>query len=767
MITQWLERFRVQMYKTAARGAFHKGSFYRKSLVWLLLIGSIPGLITGVFMHVFAVDRIERDLSALHQNQMTERVKNIDDQLNYLEMNLSHWAFSPRFGWDLLDLDYVYYFKDTREITTSLVVLEGSHPIIKDVELYIDRDDPVLFKTDYYKLNDAKTIEPYHAFMQDHRTVYWLHNPVRLVHKIPGGSMTPFGALIVTMNQEKIVNLLQTMTPYNEGTTFLMNDKDELIIADNSDNLKIHALQEQVRKQGTRSGTFLWNADGKNYSVSYGVMQRIDKEWMYVSAAPTTAITSPVVDLSKNILTISMTGLLIALALSWMASIRIYTPIARLITRFSGGTLNTERGIDEFEFIESQWIAITNERVNLQARLNDQLPALRTGFLHQLLQGHLYHYSEQDLRNRMNRYGWNTHEQKFIILHFQLTGYGGLSDRFPPGNEGLVTFAASNIIEELATEQFEQPVVINLHDLTIALLLMVPAQHEMRDQLRQLGEEITEKINRILKLQVTITIGRPTDSVKRISATYMDVERAAGFRKFENRDQLLDLEEMSIEAVGDESSYPFELELELLQAMRSGKQSEVEGLVVRFLEELQSKHGTAIQVKHSMLQLLGSIQHMILQSGCSTFRLFGGVNMFEQLSHIKEPGKMVQWLKERVISPFMQERDARADLELKQVVERTIAYMHEHYMSDISLESCADMAGLNSYALSRLFKLVTGVNFIDYLTELRINKAKQLLRSTDLRMGEIAEEVGYQQRYFNRIFKKHVGLTPTEYRELT
>lgn len=65
-------------------------------------------------------------------------------------------------------------------------------------------------------------------------------------------------------------------------------------------------------------------------------------------------------------------------------------------------------------------------------------------------------------------------------------------------------------------------------------------------------------------------------------------------------------------------------------------------------------------------------------------------------------------------------------------------------MTDISLESCADYVRMNPFLLSKVFKETTGSNFIDYLTQIRLEKAKQLLRETDLKMNQVAERVGYQ-----------------------
>ena len=79
---------------------------------------------------------------------------------------------------------------------------------------------------------------------------------------------------------------------------------------------------------------------------------------------------------------------------------------------------------------------------------------------------------------------------------------------------------------------------------------------------------------------------------------------------------------------------------------------------------------------------------------------------------------------------------------------------------------CDDDELESPYYFSKLFKNKTGVNFIDYLTNIRIEKAKTLLADSDKSMKEICVTVGYSDpNYFSRIFKKVTGVTPTEYKE--
>ena len=90
---------------------------------------------------------------------------------------------------------------------------------------------------------------------------------------------------------------------------------------------------------------------------------------------------------------------------------------------------------------------------------------------------------------------------------------------------------------------------------------------------------------------------------------------------------------------------------------------------------------------------------------------------------------------------------------------------HNYMMCDISLDSVSAILGINSSYFSVLFKRALGVNFVDYLTELRMNAAKELLLDPLRSAAEIAGMVGYDSaNYFTRAFKKRVGMTPTEFR---
>jgi AraC-like DNA-binding protein len=111
-------------------------------------------------------------------------------------------------------------------------------------------------------------------------------------------------------------------------------------------------------------------------------------------------------------------------------------------------------------------------------------------------------------------------------------------------------------------------------------------------------------------------------------------------------------------------------------------------------------------------------------------------------------------------------RSTRREKPARYLIDKARRYIDRRYSAwDLSLEEVAEHVELNPSYFSAVFKSVVGVNYIDYLTSLRMEKAKQLLRDTKLKIGAIARQVGFQAPgYFGYLFKKNFDLTPSEFK---
>jgi two-component system response regulator YesN len=88
-------------------------------------------------------------------------------------------------------------------------------------------------------------------------------------------------------------------------------------------------------------------------------------------------------------------------------------------------------------------------------------------------------------------------------------------------------------------------------------------------------------------------------------------------------------------------------------------------------------------------------------------------------------------------------------------------------MKPITLDDVSTIVGFNTTYFSTVFKKETGFTFLEYLSNIRMNKSKELLKETNKNIAAVCEEVGYSDvKYFTRSFKKHTGLKPNEFRKL-
>ncbi|MBE6023158.1 MAG: response regulator [Cellulosilyticum sp.] len=125
---------------------------------------------------------------------------------------------------------------------------------------------------------------------------------------------------------------------------------------------------------------------------------------------------------------------------------------------------------------------------------------------------------------------------------------------------------------------------------------------------------------------------------------------------------------------------------------------------------------------------------------------------------------LIQWLKE-LHETIEKEFN---DYKNKQKIQKAITYIHENYSKDLNMAVVSNYISMNYSLFSVVFKQYTGMNFVNYLKKIRFDEAKRLLTSTDKKIIEISEMIGYEnEKHFMKVFKSNFGVSPTEYRKNT
>ncbi|NLM75001.1 MAG: helix-turn-helix domain-containing protein, partial [Clostridiaceae bacterium] len=139
----------------------------------------------------------------------------------------------------------------------------------------------------------------------------------------------------------------------------------------------------------------------------------------------------------------------------------------------------------------------------------------------------------------------------------------------------------------------------------------------------------------------------------------------------------------------------------------------------------------------------------------------GGAPLLSELEKSGTVSQYMDWIDnlQKELIQLLRENTSQ-----KSIIVKAKRYIKKKYAEDISLNTVAEYLNLSAGYLSILFKKETGQNFIDYLIQLRMEKAKELLRTTELKIYEVSKMVGYENiYYFSRIFSKVVGVSPKQY----
>ncbi|MEK0317461.1 response regulator transcription factor [Cohnella sp. 56] len=201
-----------------------------------------------------------------------------------------------------------------------------------------------------------------------------------------------------------------------------------------------------------------------------------------------------------------------------------------------------------------------------------------------------------------------------------------------------------------------------------------------------------------------------------------------------------------------------------LSCMLGGEQDKIVGLIERSVEQLESDRSMPEKrietLCHMTLRIVYDFLHVkrIAASEVPQFTVWA-------TAQIRSLSQYKHWA-ENLICAVME--TAYSEQEAGGVVHKSIQYMKEQVEENISRDDVAAHVNLNPAYLSRLFKKETGANLIDYMIEIKMNRAKQLLDGSSMTVGAIAQQVGYSNfSHFTKMFKKQFGVNPQQYRNVT
>jgi two-component system response regulator YesN len=413
------------------------------------------------------------------------------------------------------------------------------------------------------------------------------------------------------------------------------------------------------------------------------------------------------------------------------------------------------------------------EKENVEALRDyyrESIPILREKFLASLVTSAI---KKQEIEEKCKNYELNLKGESFMVSIVSIDenkvkeNAEDLSTLNKSTDEGkaLLKIAVLNIVEEIMEKYNLGTVFLNDENVVMITISQDSDREAVSANTLNVLEEIKRTVEKFLKSTVTIGVGNVCEDITLLRHSYENAMAALDYRIFMGKNKIIwieDIEPMSAKKlVFDESK-----ERALSSSIKVGTTAEAAAAIDKFFEEIINSKASFKDYQIYIMEMLTTILKAARDSNVDTDEIFGhNYNLFIDLHSLRNIQEAQGWFKGisiKIMNYIVQGRQDSYQL----LVEEAKDYVKENYgNSDITINGVCSKLHISPTYFSFIFKKETKTTFINYLTNYRMESAKEYLRTTSLKTFEIADKVGYSEpNYFSYSFKKKFGVSPSEYR---
>lgn len=386
-------------------------------------------------------------------------------------------------------------------------------------------------------------------------------------------------------------------------------------------------------------------------------------------------------------------------------------------------------------------------------------------FFEQMIAGNL---SMADALETGEKYEMNLSAGMYNLLLFRFTL--GEENR----KSGELLGEAEYAIEKL-TERLEYVFEFQRGVEGWAFLLMADNEEQMSERVKELSKDLEEIMKNYSTIAYFGGIGQPVARLRELEESFREAERALAARFTMELNRIISVEDIrmaqNVDTLDDIEITSFG-EIEKTRTMlekflNNGAEDEIDEFVDVYINELSEENLKSVLMRQYIIM----DAYIVMMSFCEKFEGIEG-EMQAQSEELKNSMKTIQTLEEikNYIRMFLKKiigvRDTISGRRYSDIIEIAKDQIRKTYMSDeIFLNTIAAEVGMSPSYFSSIFSKEMGKTFVEYLTEIRMDRAKELLMCSSMKTSEIGYEVGYKDpHYFSYIFKKTQNCTPKEFR---
>jgi two-component system response regulator YesN len=399
----------------------------------------------------------------------------------------------------------------------------------------------------------------------------------------------------------------------------------------------------------------------------------------------------------------------------------------------------------------------------LNMKLNQSIPLLRERFLVALVRDGINPDERLPGKFDFLNIQLRPNEGNYCVFVVKIDDYQSAQGKTEKDRQ-LLSFALLNICEDIMNEHLRGHAFETTPGEYAGILNLFSDSDE--EQLYNMVSECREQLNRILKLQVTIGVGSTVNDIVSLPRSYRLAVQAAEHKWFLGKNQIItidslgtDKEEPSLGAMPDTRKF---------EALLKSDQSSAAARYVSdwFLMWTENRSLSIKSCQNGCIQLVLACSNLLMELEIdkdpinrNERRLWEFVHRVETISELKDD---VLAHIELVHKAIIEKRERKT----KNGVVQIKSYIQEHFAKDLTIAEIACSVYLTTTYICLLFKQETGMTINEYLIEVRISKAKEMLGDFRNKLYDICFAVGYKDpAYFSKLFKKQTGFSPTEFRD--
>ncbi len=759
-------------------------SFLSKMTIFGFILSIIPVISIGVFSYVTSSEQIQEHVNKGKLQLLVQINANVEQILRTVNHTLNQVVNSSvmKRAWNeqLTVNDFILYDDLRKEIRN----MQSFDTRVEDVVLLNQEQDWLIKNSGIYRSDTYPYLEQLQQLSETVEDSSWVLTPsywfyteesannancdytVSLVKKLPTTGFEKRGLALANIPTCNLQDMIQFDT--DETSLVMLLDEQQRILL-HPDRLMIGkpasaaglASSEELRGN---SGQFTTMLSGHMYAVTYYKSEF--NGWIYLSTISIDSLTKETHKIGRYTLYVCMALLLVSILLAWIGSRRMYDPIQKLVTQITELLPEQHRKRNnEFQIIGDHVQQLFQSKSQLEQEVSRHLMQVRAFYLIKAYQGHA---RKRELREQLEQYGFAQQLQQWRTMAVMTLQIDTLEHtHYEQQDMELLLFAIHNIIEEMVDNSKRLvPVLID----TTIITLIGSSDSELdsfNTQLYSMTEQLQQKIMSYLHLQVSIGLSLPFDSIENVAVAYREGLEALKHRLKLGEGIIIQYEQLDSGNHYFHLSYPHQIELELVDAIKLAEAGKAREDLHRFLN---SMFKTELAPQEYQIPLMRLLNNLLVVAQESRIHLSpsqqGERTLFEELLRLTTGGEIEEWFWARIIQPMVSIFSNRQNEQYHNISEKIIEWIHQHYDTDLTLEECASRLHYNANYLSSVFRKETNYSFSEYLSAYRFNMAKKWLTETDMPIKDIASRLRYNNsQNFIRSFRKQEGITPGQYRE--